>query len=358
MKLYAYFFCLFIFSIIGCNDPVAKDVPASSEESTNRLPYFTYSPESLFPGDGSLNRAEDGVSLQDGRIVVVDQTSGLRLIQPDGSHRPFGDFAAAGYVYNPPEQVTGPNGVVLEHDGQHLLMADVGDGKIYRINVVSEDVKMIYDHPYGVNTMYRDKAGAIWFTQSAKSTSIAEMFAAANVSVPTGAIYRMADLESEPMLIADSLYFANGITMDKDEKYLFVSETMMDRVHKFEVDVNNGKAEYSEVAANVESPDNILIDQKGRLIVASPLFNQVVAVDFENHSQHILFDGSTKENLKISNEWVRRSHLGLERLEIVSPDLFHPLPGLLTGMFFSNDGQTLYITNLGNALMKYSFDSE
>ena len=355
MKLYACILCLFIFSIISCNDPVAKDVPPPLAETTTKIPYFTYDPESLFPGDGSLNRAEDGVYLQDGRIVVVDQATGLRLIEPDGSNRSFGDFTEAGYVYNPPEQVTGPNGVILEHDGQHLLMADVGDGKIYRINIASEEVKMIYDHPYGVNTMYRDKTGAIWFTQSAKSTSIAEMFAAANVSIPTGAVYRMADLESEPTLIADSLYFANGITMDKDETHLFVSETMMDRVHKFEVDINSGNAEYSGVAANVESPDNILIDHKGRLIVASPLFNQVVAVDFENNSQHVLFDGSTKENLKISNEWVRRSHLGLERLEIVSPDLFHPLPGLLTGMFFSNDGQTLYVTNLGNDLMKYTY---
>ena len=76
-------------------------------------------------------------------------------------------------------------------------------------------------------------------------------------------------------------------------------------------------------------------------------------VDFKNHSQHIIFDGSNKANLKITNEWNRRSHLGMERLELLSPDLTHPLPGLLTGMFFSNDGKTLYITNLGNDLLKY-----
>ena len=89
--------------------------------------------------------------------------------------------------------------------------------------------------------------------------------------------------------------------------------------------------------------------------MASPLYNQVMAVDFKNHSQHVIFDGSTKENLKVANEWHRRSHLGLERLELLSPDLFSPLPGLLTGMFFSNDGQTLYITNLGNDLLKFDY---
>ncbi len=78
-------------------------------------------------------------------------------------------------------------------------------------------------------------------------------------------------------------------------------------------------------------------------------------MDFKNHSQHIIFDGSTKDNLKITNEWKRRSHLGLERLEILSPDLYNPLPGLLTGMFYSNDGQTLYIANLGNDLLKLDY---
>jgi sugar lactone lactonase YvrE len=204
-----------------------------------------------------------------------------------------------------------------------------------------------------VNTIYRDKTGALWFSQSAESTNLGEMFQAANLPIPTGAMFRMADLKSEPVKIMDSIYFANGITMDIDEKHLFISETMMDRVHKLKVDTETGEVNYIGVAANVGAPDNILIDNEGRLIVASPLYNQVVAIDFKNHSQHILFDGSTQDNLKATNEWNRRSHLGLARLELISPDLFSPLPGLLTGMFFSNDGNTLYITNLGNDLLKY-----
>jgi sugar lactone lactonase YvrE len=234
-------------------------------------------------------------------------------------------------------------------------MSDVADGKIYRVNIDSEKVELIYDHPYGVNTIYRDKTGALWFSQSTESTNLVEMFRDVNLPVPHGAVFRMADLKSQPVKIMDSLYFANGITMDKDEKHLYVAETMMDRIHKFEVDTKSGSAKYAGVAANVGTPDNLLMDSQGRLIVASPLNNQVVAVDFENHSQHVLFDGSTKDNLKITNEWNRRSHLGLERLELVTPDAFHPLPGLLTGMFFSNDGQTLYITNLGNDILKYDF---
>ena len=69
----------------------------------------------------------------------------------------------------------------------------------------------------------------------------------------------------------------------------------------------------------------------------------------------IIFNASTKENQKITNEWVRRSHLGLARAELLTPNLYSPLPGLLTGMFFSTDGQTLYIANLGNDLLKLNY---
>ena len=355
MRLLSYALLLCVFTFICCNTPKTSNEFNSTKDSVKQLPHFTFQKENLFPGDGTLLRAEDGIALEDGRIIVVDQAKGLRLIEKDGSNRPFGDFEAAGYVHLPPEKVAAPNGIILESNGQHIITSDVSDGKIYRINIASEKVEMIYDHPYGVNSIYRDKTGALWFSQSTESTNMGELFRDVNLPVPHGAVFRMADLKSSPVKIADSLYFANGITMDKDEKHLFVSETMMDRVHVFEVDINSGLTKYTGVAANVGSPDNILIDQEGRLIVASPLYNQVVAVDFENHAQYVIFDGSTKDNIKITNEWIRRSHLGMERLELLSPDLFLPLPGLITGMFFSHDGQTLYISNLGNDLLKYDF---
>ncbi len=91
----------------------------------------------LFPGNGGLLRPEDGVALEDGRIIVSDQAKGLRLIEKDGSNRPFGNFAEVGFIHNPPKNNAAPNGLVLEHDGKHLLMCDVSDGKIYRTNVDS-----------------------------------------------------------------------------------------------------------------------------------------------------------------------------------------------------------------------------
>jgi sugar lactone lactonase YvrE len=353
---------LFIILLVSCNQQITKneeDVSKNTEEtsknSNKKLPYLTFKDAKLFPGNGSLLRAEDGVSLNDGRILVVDQATGLRLLEKDGSNRPFGNFKDAGFVHNPPEKIAGPNGMVLEHDGKHVLMCDVADGKVYRTNIATEQVELIYDHPYGVNSIYSDKTGAIWFTQCANNTTMAEMFAEINLPFPHGAVYRMKNFNSKPEIIKDSLYFANGITMDKAEKTLYVSESMMDRIHAFKVDTSKGKTQYSGVIARISTPDNIAVDDNGNLIVASPMNNQIVAVDFKNHSQHIVFDASTPENQEMANEWSRRSRLGMARGDLISPSLFNPVPGLLTGMFFSKDGKTLYIANLGNDLLKLDY---
>jgi sugar lactone lactonase YvrE len=140
------------------------------------------------------------------------------LIKKDGSNRPFGNFSDVGFSLDSPEKITAPNGLILEHDGKHLLMCDVADRKIYRINVGSEEVELIYDHTYRVNSVYSDKTAAIWFTQSAKSTTLKQLWNDIDLPGPNGAVFRMAKLNSTPTKIADSLYFANGITMAKSEK--------------------------------------------------------------------------------------------------------------------------------------------
>jgi hypothetical protein len=100
-------------------------------EATPPLPSWTFTPDMIFPADQSLLRAEDGVALPDGRVVVTDQAHGLRAVSPNGTSRPFGQFAEAGYQHQPPEQAGGANGASLEPGGTHILMSDVFRGAIY-----------------------------------------------------------------------------------------------------------------------------------------------------------------------------------------------------------------------------------
>jgi sugar lactone lactonase YvrE len=352
MKFSIYSISVVALIFISCETDNKNIANSPLEKSAEHLPYLTFQKETLFPGDSSLSRPEDGVALADGRIIVSDQAKGLRLIEKDGSSRPFGNFSEVGFVHNPPETPAAPNGLFLEHDKQHLLMCDYFTGKIYRTNISSEKVALVYDHSFGVNAVYRDKTGAIWFSQTSKSTNLGESI---NSTIPTGAIFRLADSQSVATTIADSLYLANGITMDQDEKTLFVAETLMNRVLSFDVDITSGKTTSSGVVAIVLTPDNILIDNKGRLIIASPGASHVTAVNLSNHSQQLIFDASTSDSRKIADEWFRRSQLGIPRAELLTPKIYGPLPSLLTGMFFSQDGRTLYIATLGKDILKLDY---
>ncbi len=165
---------------------------ASGERKSPALPSWSFNPEMIFPADRSLKRPEDGVALQDGRVVVADQVDGLRIISADGSSRPFGKFADAGYLHNPPETVGGPNGVTLEPAGTHILVADVFRGGLYRVDIATEATELVYQHQFGINTASGDRSGGIWFTQSTQNKpeqGEKDLFRSVDIPTPDGALY-------------------------------------------------------------------------------------------------------------------------------------------------------------------------
>ena len=148
--------------VAGCasdeSEP-AGDVAPTPAEAKPPLPTWSFDPQIIFPADRSLNRPEDGEALPDGSLIVADQIDGLRLISADGSSRPFGQFAEAGYRHDPPGIVGGPNGVTIEPSGTHLLVADVYRGGLYRVEIATEVTELIYQHPYGINVARRESVG-------------------------------------------------------------------------------------------------------------------------------------------------------------------------------------------------------
>ncbi len=224
--------------VLLCIFVPATSLPANSEKSSQSsicqpqaYPQWTFKPLNLFPKDQPLARPEDGRALPDGRLIVADQRHGLLLIEKDGSHHPFGNFKKAGYVHNPPDSPAAPNGVFLEHDGRHILMVDIFTGKVFRVNTETEETRLIYDHPYGVNSIYRDRTGTIWFTQSThnpEERGEEDLWAATNLSIPTGAIFKLPgsgdDFAARAEEVVSNLYLANGIMADNSEKFMYVSD--------------------------------------------------------------------------------------------------------------------------------------
>ena len=315
---------------------------------------------SFFPADRSLTHAEDGVVLPDGRLLVGDWDHGLVTLSADGTKTPFGDFARAGFRSKPDPMWNSPNGVSWEPDGRHVLVADITGGHIYRVDTETEAVTRIYDHPYGVNAVVRDPTGAIWFTQSTENAagegSEARMFAAADKPLGDGAVFRIAPEQvgkPEPVAIkvADGLDFANGIAFDGARARLYVAEIVRSRILSFAVDQATGELSDRRVLATLPTPDNIELDRDGMLWVASPFANAVYVVDPDTGDRRTMFNPAPETSARIVTETYRRLEAGEPILPLLTPEMWEPMPGLLTGIILAPDG-AVYVSNLGNALVK------
>lgn len=349
---------VFLLMAVACSS--STGCLSRSAQEFDDPPAWTLAQASFFPEDRSLQRPEDGVALPNGTLLVADQVHGLVALGQDGAKRPFGDFEAAGYVHEPPDRSAGPNGVALEPDGVHVLIADIFTGAIYRVNTSNEHVERIYQHEFGANSARRDRTGALWFTQSTENSgpdSEARMFAAVDMETPDGALYRLAPgagNESRPVaeLKVSGLDFANGLVIDEARDQLYVAETMADRIIAYRLSVDSGMLSDRRVIANLPTPDNMELDASGRLWVASPIANALLVVDPESGEWSTVFHPPTVEHERLMAEWRRRGESGEARLELFGPDMWTPLPGLITGMILTPGDGPVYLTGLGNTLVK------
>jgi endo-1,4-beta-xylanase len=340
-------------------DVLREHAATAGRGAAAALPRWSFAPDMIFPADRSLHRPEDGVVLPDGRLVVADQLSGLRLLAPDGSGRPFGRFAEAGYRHSPPEIVSTINGVTLEPSGTHILGADVFRGGIYRVNVATEAVERVYQHPFGVNMARADRRGGVWFTQSTRNGpehGERDLFRSVDVPTPDGVLYYLPPArDGSPRVavpVVEGLRFANGLVLDETRGHLYVAETLGKRVLRFRVDTAAGTVSERTTVFEGAHPDNVELDQHGRLWIALPMSSEIAVLDLASGKAARAFSLSTPEQAKVLATIEARIAAGASWLELFGPPLWEPAPGAMTGMILSPGDGPVFVTGLGNALIR------
>ena len=76
----------FVIFLISCTNSNNEEANSANQNIWN------LSDGVEFPADRPLSRAEDGVFLNDGTLIVADQRYGLAKIEVDGTVEPFGNL--------------------------------------------------------------------------------------------------------------------------------------------------------------------------------------------------------------------------------------------------------------------------
>jgi hypothetical protein len=154
------------------------------------------------------------------------------------------------------------------------------------------------------------------------------------------------------VVVVDSLLFANGLAIDEASGHLYLSEIMGGRVLRFRVDLATGHLSERLVFVDSVAVDNLELDGEGQLWMAAPLTNEVLVVHTGTGERHTAFRSLTPAQQEVSSEFTRRGQAGTPRLELLTPSLWAPLPGLITGVIVGPGPGPVYLTGLGNALLK------
>ena len=209
-------------------------------------------PEGIMALDGDILYTADGR----GRCSRIDETGGTTF------------FGAVGGA---------PNGICIDPEG-NCIIANIGNGQVqslapdgtHKVLLTEVDGRKMLSP----NFPYWDFQGRLWVSNSTENGDYED---AVENPRPDGCVVVIE--KGQARIVAEEIYFANGLTLDEKEEYLYVAETTKRNVLRYKVtpDGSLGSAEVygPKPLGELGLPDGIAFDEAGNLWVTFPVWNAV-----------------------------------------------------------------------------------
>lgn len=219
-----------------------------------------------------LDRPECVLIGENGQLFVSHRGHGVCQIDPDGKQT----------VLAPATKFRGvpllPNGITRLADGSFLI-ANISDaGGIHRLKdgLVTPFLTELRGAPMPpVNFVTTDETGRIWFSVS---STISPRHLAYRRDIKNGYVGVIED--GEARIVLKGLHYTNEIRPDFDNGWLYVSETLSQKISRFRLD-EGLTLSYKETFAQFPTGafvDGIALDGKGGLYAACIVSNEVFHV--------------------------------------------------------------------------------
>ena len=215
-------------------------------------------------GSGIM-RPEGAMALDGNVIYTADARGQCSRIDEKGNTGFFGDLGGA------------PNGICIDTEG-NCIIANIGNGQVQSL-APDGTHKVLLTEAEGKkmsapNFPYWDFKDRLWVSNS---TANEDINAALQKPQPDGCVVVIE--KGKARIVADGIYFSNGLTLDKKEEYLYVAETMKRDIlrYKIETDGSLRKAEVygPQSLGKMGFPDGIAFDDAENLWVTFPMWNAV-----------------------------------------------------------------------------------
>ncbi|MCF8129162.1 MAG: SMP-30/gluconolactonase/LRE family protein, partial [Deltaproteobacteria bacterium] len=210
-------------------------------------------------------RPEGVVVQRDGTVLTADVRGRIAKISADGKTSFYGDVGGT------------PNGICLDGEG-NCIIANIGNGRCQSLGrdgthtvLMTEATGKRIPTP---NFPFVDSKHRLWVSNS---TYRKDMEDAIRNPAPDGCMVLMEN--GQARIVAEGIYFANGVALNSDESNLYVAATMQRVIlqYKIETDGNLTSPEIYGPSPLAEHgyPDGIAFDEAGNLWVTFPFWNAI-----------------------------------------------------------------------------------